>query len=201
MRSKNAFWGRTRSILQVPGPALDETNPLHHDEIRMFRANYRVTLPACCAQAKRAVHIPRTAGGHFRCGLHSWSLLCHRFSSGRHTRVQNESATGLHGSANGETYHPRDCLSFACKWPPKNDTWIYFQIKMLGFKGLWGGLGTRIIMVGTLTGLQWFIYDGVKVWLGIPRPPPPEVPKSTGKKPPPKNPPPKKKWFFSSRKL
>jgi hypothetical protein len=35
--------------------------------------------------------------------------------------------------------------------------------KALGFAGLWGGLGPRIIMIGTLTALQWFIYDGVKV--------------------------------------
>ena len=35
--------------------------------------------------------------------------------------------------------------------------------KALGFGGLWAGLGPRIIMIGTLTALQWFIYDGVKV--------------------------------------
>jgi solute carrier family 25 phosphate transporter 3 len=37
---------------------------------------------------------------------------------------------------------------------------IYSQI---GFGGLWGGLGTRIIMIGTLTALQWLIYDSFKV--------------------------------------
>merc|ERR1739848_843425 len=51
-------------------------------------------------------------------------------------------------------------------------------VKALGFKGLWGGLGPRIIMIGTLTALQWFIYDGVKVQLRLPRPPPPEMPES-----------------------
>jgi len=50
--------------------------------------------------------------------------------------------------------------------------------KDLGFKGLWGGLGPRIIMIGTLTALQWFIYDAVKVQLRLPRPPPPEMPES-----------------------
>ena len=35
--------------------------------------------------------------------------------------------------------------------------------KSLGFAGLWAGLGPRIIMIGTLTALQWFIYDSVKV--------------------------------------
>jgi len=48
----------------------------------------------------------------------------------------------------------------------------------VGFAGLWKGLGPRIIMIGTLTALQWFIYDTVKVALGIPRPPPPQMPDS-----------------------
>jgi len=51
-------------------------------------------------------------------------------------------------------------------------------VKDLGFKGLWAGLGPRIIMIGTLTALQWFIYDAVKVQLRLPRPPPPEMPES-----------------------
>jgi solute carrier family 25 phosphate transporter 3 len=41
---------------------------------------------------------------------------------------------------------------------------IYSEI---GFKGLWNGLGTRILMVGTLTGLQWWIYDTYKVACGL----------------------------------
>jgi solute carrier family 25 phosphate transporter 3 len=50
--------------------------------------------------------------------------------------------------------------------------------KRIGFSGLWKGLSTRIIMVGTLTALQWFIYDTFKVVMGIPRPPPPQMPES-----------------------
>jgi len=50
--------------------------------------------------------------------------------------------------------------------------------KALGFSGMWAGLGPRIIMIGTLTALQWFIYDGVKVQLRLPRPPPPAMPES-----------------------
>jgi len=50
--------------------------------------------------------------------------------------------------------------------------------KSLGFMGMWNGLVPRIIMIGTLTALQWFIYDGVKVVLALPRPPPPEMPES-----------------------
>jgi len=51
-------------------------------------------------------------------------------------------------------------------------------VKDLGMRGLWKGLGPRIIMIGTLTALQWFIYDSVKVAFNLPRPPPPEMPAS-----------------------
>jgi len=54
--------------------------------------------------------------------------------------------------------------------------------RKLGWAGLWKGLTARIIMIGTLTGLQWFIYDSVKVAFRIPRPPPPEMPESLKKK-------------------
>jgi solute carrier family 25 phosphate transporter 3 len=41
---------------------------------------------------------------------------------------------------------------------------IYSEI---GFNGLWKGLATRIFMIGTLTGLQWWIYDSFKVAMGL----------------------------------
>lgn len=37
-------------------------------------------------------------------------------------------------------------------------------------------------MIGTLTALQWFIYDTVKVLLALPRPPPPQPPLSLQRK-------------------
>jgi solute carrier family 25 phosphate transporter 3 len=37
----------------------------------------------------------------------------------------------------------------------------------IGFQGLWRGLGARIFMVGTLTGMQWWIYDSFKVACGL----------------------------------
>ncbi|KKK18289.1 mitochondrial phosphate carrier protein [Aspergillus rambellii] len=40
--------------------------------------------------------------------------------------------------------------------------------KDIGFGGLWNGLAVRIIMVGTLTGLQWMIYDSFKIFMGLP---------------------------------
>ncbi|CAK9808219.1 Phosphate carrier protein, mitochondrial [Anthophora quadrimaculata] len=55
-------------------------------------------------------------------------------------------------------------------------------LKKMGPVGVWKGLGPRIVMIGTLTAAQWFIYDAVKVWLRMPRPPPPEMPESLKKK-------------------
>ncbi|CDS11478.1 hypothetical protein LRAMOSA03741 [Lichtheimia ramosa] len=40
--------------------------------------------------------------------------------------------------------------------------------KELGWKGVWRGLGPRIVMIGTLTGLQWLFYDTFKVYVGLP---------------------------------
>jgi len=40
--------------------------------------------------------------------------------------------------------------------------------KEIGFGGLWAGLGTRVVMIGTLTALQWLIYDTLKVSFGLP---------------------------------
>jgi len=40
-------------------------------------------------------------------------------------------------------------------------------ISKLGVSGLYGGLGPRVVMVGTLTGLQWWIYDSFKTAMGL----------------------------------
>ncbi|KAL9035376.1 MAG: hypothetical protein Q9214_006610 [Letrouitia sp. 1 TL-2023] len=40
--------------------------------------------------------------------------------------------------------------------------------KDIGFVGLWNGLVIRIFMIGTLTSLQWGIYDSFKVFMGLP---------------------------------
>jgi solute carrier family 25 phosphate transporter 3 len=40
----------------------------------------------------------------------------------------------------------------------------------IGFKGLWAGFMPRVIMIGTLTGLQWFIYGTFKAAVGLPTP-------------------------------
>jgi len=40
----------------------------------------------------------------------------------------------------------------------------------IGFGGLWAGFLPRVIMIGTLTGLQWFIYGAFKAAAGLPTP-------------------------------
>merc|ERR1712076_364335 len=76
--------------------------------------------------------------------------------------------------------HPADCVVSVLNKSPGSTAG---QVaKDLGFKGLWAGLGPRIIMIGTLTALQWFIYDTVKVVFKLPRPPPPTMPESLRKK-------------------
>merc|ERR1712165_212097 len=76
--------------------------------------------------------------------------------------------------------HPADTLvSYMNK--AKGST-VGSAAKDLGFAGMWAGLGPRIIMIGTLTALQWFIYDSVKVVFRLPRPPPPQMPESLKKK-------------------
>merc|ERR1712039_978885 len=76
--------------------------------------------------------------------------------------------------------HPADCVVSVLNKTP--GATIGSAAKALGFMGMWQGLGPRIIMIGTLTALQWFIYDGVKVALALPRPPPPQMPESLKKK-------------------
>lgn len=76
--------------------------------------------------------------------------------------------------------HPAD--SIVSKLNSTSGGTVGSVAKELGPKGLWKGLGPRIIMIGTLTALQWFIYDSVKVALRLPRPPPPEMPESLKRK-------------------
>lgn len=60
--------------------------------------------------------------------------------------------------------HPADTIVSQMSKSGKGSMEI---LKELGFGGIWGGLGTRILMIGTLTGLQWWIYDTFKTAVGI----------------------------------
>lgn len=60
--------------------------------------------------------------------------------------------------------HPADTMVSIMNKTGQGAGEIY---KDIGFNGLWKGLGTRIFMVGTLTCMQWVIYDSFKVWCGL----------------------------------
>jgi solute carrier family 25 phosphate transporter 3 len=76
--------------------------------------------------------------------------------------------------------HPADTIVSKLNKAPGSG--VMEVAKSLGMVGMWKGLVTRIVMIGTLTALQWFIYDGVKVALRLPRPPPPSMPTSMAEK-------------------
>jgi len=76
--------------------------------------------------------------------------------------------------------HPADTV--VSKLNQKKGVSAAEAARELGFAGLWKGLMPRIVMIGTLTALQWFIYDAFKVATKMPRPPPPEMPESLKKK-------------------
>lgn len=60
--------------------------------------------------------------------------------------------------------HPADTMVSIMNKTGESVGEIYARI---GFNGLWNGLGARIFMIGTLTGLQWYIYDTFKVACGL----------------------------------
>jgi solute carrier family 25 phosphate transporter 3 len=60
---------------------------------------------------------------------------------------------------------PADTLVSKLNKDPSKSIGQY--INELGVQGLYRGMVARIIMVGTLTGLQWWIYDTFKVAVGL----------------------------------
>lgn len=63
--------------------------------------------------------------------------------------------------------HPADTI-FTAMNKSKEPTTVAKVYEKIGFGGLWKGLGPRILMIGTLTGLQWWIYDSYKALVGLP---------------------------------
>jgi solute carrier family 25 phosphate transporter 3 len=67
--------------------------------------------------------------------------------------------------------HPADTMVSILNKRGKSEAGTGAQVREIygeiGFPGLWKGVGTRIFMVGTLTCLQWVIYDSFKVWCGL----------------------------------
>lgn len=66
----------------------------------------------------------------------------------------------------GAVSHPADTIaSLLAKSPGTDLKQLYHNNGK--FHGLWKGFGARVFMIGTLTGLQWFIYDTTKLMFGL----------------------------------
>jgi solute carrier family 25 (mitochondrial phosphate transporter), member 3 len=85
------------------------------------------------------------------------------YSKGTHLGITFASGY-IAGVACAIVSHPADTIVSKMSKSTKSAGEI---LKELGPTGIWGGLGTRIIMIGTLTGLQWWIYDSFKTAIGI----------------------------------
>eukprot|EP00494_Astrolonche_serrata_P031085 UN31354 len=66
----------------------------------------------------------------------------------------------------GAVSHPADTMASLLSKSPGTPLGTLYQGNG-GFNGLWKGFGARVFMIGTLTGLQWFIYDTTKVAFGL----------------------------------
>lgn len=85
------------------------------------------------------------------------------YSKGTHLGITFASGY-IAGVACAIVSHPADTVVSKMSKSTKSAGEILSE---LGFLGIWGGLGTRILMIGTLTGLQWWIYDTFKTAVGI----------------------------------
>jgi len=66
----------------------------------------------------------------------------------------------------GAVSHPADTMASLVSKSPGTPLGELYAANG-AFSGLWKGFGARVFMIGTLTGLQWFIYDSTKVAFGL----------------------------------
>ncbi|KAF7490961.1 Phosphate carrier protein [Sarcoptes scabiei] len=70
--------------------------------------------------------------------------------------------------------HPADTIVSKLNQNLSNQSWRK-TLSEIGFFALWKGIIPRILMIGTLTASQWFIYDAFKIYTHLPRPSPPKI--------------------------
>jgi solute carrier family 25 phosphate transporter 3 len=89
-----------------------------------------------------------------------------------YSAMQQLSVTLLSGYISGVVCavvsHPADTVITKINQRHDGGIGASFQIlQELGCLGVWRGVLLRILMIGTLTGLQWLIYDSFKVSMGL----------------------------------
>lgn len=153
---------------------MDASNSIYNDEVRLLRENCWTSL--CVSWTFKA----------FKLKSNNFYLFSHVVPKPRADCTKGEqlivtfAAGYIAGVFCAIVSHPADVV--VSKLNQAKGASAIDIAKKLGFMGMWNGLMPRIVMIGTLTALQWFIYDGVKVALAIPRPPPMQMPESLKKK-------------------
>ncbi len=150
-----------------------QTDPLHYDEVLGFRENRSSPLRSRHPQAQsKSPLIPYVV-------LWMTNVSVQSECSKLEQLGVSFAAGYIAGVFCAVVSHPADSvvskLNQYSTRPPVGQI-----LKELGPVGIWRGLGMRIFMIGTLTALQWFIYDTFKVYVGLPTTgaaPPAEKPK------------------------
>jgi len=167
-------WPRHLRFLQGFGPIVDASDPIHHDEIRLLREDRRIVVYVSILIESVFDRVSTVI--FFRHVVPKPRAECTKGEQ----LIVTFGAGYIAGVFCAIVSHPADVV--VSKLNQAKGASAFDVAKKLGFMGMWNGLTPRIIMIGTLTALQWFIYDGVKVALQIPRPPPMEMPESLKKK-------------------
>ena len=155
---------------------MDATDSLHHDEVRLLREDRRAPL-----QVSFPFHLWLETKSKYIFQIYRHVVPKPRDQCTKGEQLVVTFAAGyIAGVFCAIVSHPADTV--VSKMNMGKGESAGTTLKKLGFMGVWQGLMPRIIMIGTLTAAQWFIYDAVKVWLGLPRPPPPEMPESLKRK-------------------
>lgn len=156
-----------------------QTDPLHYDEVLGFRENRPSPLRSRRPQAQSKYRVALTYVLFYR-----W-LTCQFDIQAECSKLEQLGVSFAAGYIAGVfcaiVSHPADSvvskLNQYSTRPPVGQI-----LREMGPVGIWRGLGMRIFMIGTLTALQWFMYDTFKVYVGLPTTgaaPPAEKPAET----------------------
>lgn len=164
--------------------------PMESVKVRMQTSLPGTNFPSELGAAVRAIHAEQGIGGFYKSVVPLWmrqvpytmvKFACfertveafynHVFTAGRDnyskgTQLSITFASGyIAGVFCAIVSHPADSVVSKLNQSPGKG--IGGILAELGPMGIWRGLVARIIMIGTLTGLQWWIYDSFKVAMGL----------------------------------
>lgn len=114
---KFACFERTVEVLYKWAIIRFHTASAQTEILNVWNSNVRLFLcfQVCRSQATWAVHQVRAVGGHIRCWLHCWCVLCHCVSSRRYRGLQTEPRQGKHCWRRGEEAGLRWTMEGSCR--------------------------------------------------------------------------------------